>query len=515
VVERRPLQRHSSLKRATVAPAIILAAAVTCATASPVPPAADGLIRSGLRDLHEGLYDRAETSFRRAARAVPGDPGPQLFIAFDLWWRILEDPADQTRDGPFLDAIQEAVAAGERLLQEAPDDVRVRTAVGTAHVLRSQVEGLRHNFFKASQEARRGKKNLETALSADGGYKDALFGLGAYNYYSEKIPGLARGLLFMPHGDADLGLGQLKTLARSDAYFSTDALLLLALICASRDEQCYGDSLAHLTQALRRSPESPLILGTIAGLKTRLMDYPAAIEIFEKALAAASGPGEERARQRRILSLYLADALVADWRLARAAEVLRDVGSADGLPVRDRPALERLVREIALKRGETPGPPPGAATGGAGQAGTDPPDRMAAGYAAPPVVPLSERVQAALRAHEAGRDLEALSILGAAASACPEHPLPHILAGRLLFLAGDDAGVAREMAEARERATEPPPWMAGSIELYLGLAESRLGHRAAARAHFQAASEVKRFRSVERALLELQEGSPPHGRCAP
>src|SRR2546422_1053266 len=125
IVERRPVQRHSSLTRATVAPAIILAAAVTSAAASPVPPAADGMIRAGLRDLHDGLYDRAETSFRQAARAVPGDPGPKLFIAFDLWWRILEDPADQSRDGPFLDTIQEAVEAGDHLLQEYPDDVRV------------------------------------------------------------------------------------------------------------------------------------------------------------------------------------------------------------------------------------------------------------------------------------------------------------------------------------------------------------------------------------------------------
>jgi len=513
-VERRPVQRPSSLARATVAPALIFAAAVTCGSASRVPPAADGMIRAGLQDLHDGLYDRAETTFRQAAGAAPGDPGPRLFLAFDFWWRILQDPADPSRDRPFLDAIQEAVSAGDSLLQQDPDDVRVRTAVGTAHILRSQVEGLRHNFFKASQEARRGKKSLEAVLSADGGYKDALFGLGAYNYYTDKIPGLARGLLFMPHGDPDLGLRQLKTLAQSDAYFSTDALLLLALICGSRDEQCYGDSITHLTKALTRNPGSPLILGTIAGLKTRLMDYPGAIEAFEQALAAASGPGAERARQRRILSLHLADALAADWRLGRATEVLRDVGDAGGLPARDRQGLERLVREIALKRGEPPGPPPAAASGSAASAGAGPPARVAPGTASIPV-PLPEQVKSALRAHEEGRDTEALSILEAAAAAWPDLPLPHLLAGRLLFLGGDHAGAARELSAARERASEPPPWMAGSIELYLGLAERRLGHHAAARAHFQAASEVKRFRSVERALLELQEGTPPHRRCAP
>jgi len=445
------VQRPLRPRRATPVRALAFTGALACLSMTPVPPEAEGLIRSGLHDLHDGLYDKAESSFRQAARLVPDDPGPQLFIAFDLWWRILDDPRDTSRDRPFLDAVEQAVAAGERRLDDSPDDLRVRTAVGTAHILRSQVEGLRRNFFKASQEARRGKKLLQTVLETDSGYSDALFGLGAYNYYTDRIPGLARGLLFMPRGDPELGLRQLKTLARSDAYFSTDALLLLAMICGSRDERCYADALAHLTQALKRNPGSPLVLGTIAGLKTRLMDYPGAIEGFEAAREAAAGPGDERGRQRRVLSVYLADALTADWRLAAAAEALRDAGDPDALPSRDRQAFERIERELAQKRGE----------------------------------------------------------------ARPGDALPHLLAGRLLFLAGKDAGAAKELGLARERAVDPPPWMAGSIELYLGLIESRLGHREEARAHFQAASEVRRFRSTERALLELQEGTPPHRRCAP
>ena len=485
------MQRPFRPRRATVVRALALAGALACVSMTPVPPTADGLIRSGLHDLHDGLYDKAEASFRQAARVVPADPGPQLFIAFDLWWRILDDPADTSRDRPFLDAVEQAVAAGERLLEDSPDDVRVRTAVGTAHILRSQVEGLRRNFFKASQEARRGKKLLQTVHETDSGYADALFGLGAYNYYTNRIPGLARGLLFMPRGDPELGLEQLKTLARSDAYFSTDALLLLAMICGSRDERCYPDSLAHLTQALRRNPGSPLVLGTIAGLKTRLMDYPGAIEGFEAARAAASGPGDERARQHRVLSVYLADALAADWRLAGAAEALRDAGDPAALPTRDRQAFERIEREIAQKRGETPETP-----------------------VASRVHP-SDRLQAALRAHQEGREADAFALLASAAETRPGDPLPHLLAGRFLFLAGKDAGAAKELGLARERAVDPPPWMAGSIELYLGLIESRLGHREEARAHFQTASQVRRFRSVERALMELQEGTPPHARCAP
>jgi hypothetical protein len=71
------------------------------------------------------------------------------------------------------------------------------------------------------------------------------------------------------------------------------------------------------------------------------------------------------------------------------------------------------------------------------------------------------------------------------------------------------------MAAAFERVEDPPSWMSGWIALYRGLSAKALGRRQAARSHFQAASEVRHFRSVDRAILELQEGVPPHGRCAP
>jgi tetratricopeptide (TPR) repeat protein len=484
------VQRSSGRRIFLVPFAGVLAAAITCATAvsgppppSPLASAVDGPIRLGLKDLHDGLYGRAEENFRAAARAAPGDPAPALFIAFTYWWRILQDRSDRTLDEPFLGAAEEAIGAGERRLETEPRDLRVLAWVGTAHILRSQVEGMRRNFFKASQEARRGRKRLQAALAIDPTFQDALFGLGAYNYYTEKIPGIARGLLFMPRGDADLGLRQLKTAASSDAYFSTDARLLLALICGSRDEQCYGDALAHLDAALQRNPGSPLVLGSIGGLKMRLGHYDEAIRALEAALAAAAGDGSERVAQRRILRLYLAEALAADWRLDRALEALKAVGDGATLPASERRVFNHVAEELAQK-GRRIGP-------GAGV------------------------VASALTAHDRGRDSEALAILDAASEASPADPLPRFLLGRLRFEQGHFTEAERQLAYARERAQDPPPWMAGWLELYRGLAQDALGHPDAARAHFRAASEIKRFRSAERGLLELQKDDPPRRRCRP
>lgn len=480
-----------AVPRRLAAAVLLLAAAVAPAPAASLPADAGGLIRSGLKELHDGLYEKAETTFRAAASAAPDDPAPQLFIAFTYWWRTLEDRSDRSRDAPFLAAVEKAVADGERLLKTDPRDRRVLVAVGTVHILRSQLEAMRRNLFKAGQEARRGKKMLETALALDPGSADALFGLGAYNYYTEKIPGLARGLLFMPRGDAALGLAQLKTLAASDAYLSADARLLLAIICGHRDERCYGDAMAHLQIAIRKNPDSPLVRATIAALEMRLGEYARAVRDLESAVAAAAGPGEERLRQRRMLSVYLADALVSDWRLDRAEEILRKAGSPASLALRERQVVERLNLEIAAKRGEAPGEP-----------------RPAGGS-------LSSLIKSALRAQDEGRDADARSLLATATASFPGSPLPRFLSGRLEFLAGRYPEAEAALSAAVERAPDAPPWMSGWILLYRGLSEKALGRRLAARARFRAATEVRHFRSVDRAFLELQEGVPPHGRCAP
>jgi len=484
---------------------IVVAATPEPPATSSLPPAADAFVRSGLKDLHEGLYARAEESFRQAARAAPGDPAPDLFIAFTFWWRMIQDRSDRSLDEAFLRAAGHVVESGGARLDTTPGDVRLLTCVGTAHILRSQVEGLRRNFFRAAQEARRGKKMLEAALQIDPSQRDALFGLGAYNYYTERLPGLARGLLFMPKGDADLGLRQLGTTASSSSYFNIDARLLLALICGSRDEQCYEDALSHLKAALAEDPASPLFLGSIGGVKMRLGYYPEAIRAFEKALASASGESPERQEQRRVLKVYLAEALTADWQLARAADTLKDIGDLSALPARERQLGERVVTEIAQKRGDLEIAPARLREDG----------HRPADLAAKNSPPSRTAVRAALAALDRGDDTEAIAQLGAAAGAHPADPLPRFLMGKIHFDRGRFADAERELDAAHERAPDSPPWMAGWIELYHGLVEKTRTHGAAAEAHFRAASEVRRFRSAERGILELQEGVAPHGRCRP
>jgi tetratricopeptide (TPR) repeat protein len=492
---RRALGAHP----ATIALAALLAALTPSGTFPTEPEGSRDTLAAGLQDLHHGLHAHAERTFRAASRTSPEDPEPPLLIAFSHWWRILEDRSDTAHDAPFGAALEEAVTLAERRILMAPDDARAMALLGTARILKFHVEALRRNYRRAAAEARLGKDRLEEALRRDPTLVDARFALGAYNYLADSVPALAKGfrvLLRAPPGDGDLGLSQLRSVAERGRRFRTDARLLLAIVCGSREERSYDEALGHLRKAAEENPGSPLIAASIGGLHMRLGWYGEAARSFESALRAAGGPEEERAGQRRVLRLLLAEALVADWRLDDAGGALAAARQdLEALSLRDRRTLARLAQEIAQKRGEAYAlaDEPAASSGS-----------------------LPDRIGDALRALAAGRDAEALDLLRAAAASHPRHPLPRFLAGRILLLDNRPEEADAELQAATDRFDEPPPWMEGWIELYRGMANRDMGKNRAARAHFRKAGEMRRFRSADRGLLELhEEKNGTAGRCAP
>ncbi len=498
--------RRSGCTPQAIVPALLLLAAPGIA-AAPVPR---DRIEAGLADLHQGLYTRAEEIFRAAARDAPEDPEPELFVAFTRWWRILlEDRGRRGADDVFDAAIEATIAAGEGRLRNDPGDARAMGSTGAARVLRSHIEALRRNYFHAAQEARRGKKLLEAALDRDPGATEALFALGALNYYADKVPALIKGLralLFLPGGDADRGLAQLQAVAASSAHFRTDARLLLALICGSRDEGCFTAALAQLSRALADNPGSPLILGSIGELQMRLGLYGQAARSFEEGLRGAADDDPDHARQRRQLRVALAEALAADWRLDRAAAVLREADRESGAwPESARKVRDRTALELAMKLGEAPLPPPDG----------DAAPRVRAARAVSTDGEQADPLKIALRALEEDRLQEALAGASDAVRSHPERPLPRFVKGCILMKLGRDAEAEADLASAADLVRDVPPWMEGWIELDRGLANRRRGRERAARGHFHRASEVRRFRSADRGVMELLAGEPRNPRCAP
>jgi tetratricopeptide (TPR) repeat protein len=433
-------------------------------------------IASGLKALHRGEYRRALDDFKRAADAEPGAPGPLFYPVFARWWQgLFAEGQAGAPEGAFDDAYAAAVKASETRLEKSPRDADALATLGASHILRAHVEAVRGNYWRSGQEARRGKKALEQALAIDPAREPALFGMGALNYYADRVPLIVKGmrlLFFMPGGDAALGMSQIRAVASGGGPLATDGRLLLGLICADKYQQSYDDGLAHLERALGDAGGSSLLRGAVGDLQVRLARYGHAAATLEKGYAEAGAGDAETSWQRRWLALGQAEALAGDWRIDEAEAALARAVRED--PVASEALLRvtrRVAAEIAARRAAASGTgsaPAGGSEGAARRTGNE----RAAAHA----------LLAGRRLLDAGRAAEAVPVLEGAAGLLPD---------------------------------DPPPWLAGSIQLYLGIAFKQTGDTAGARPHLDKALATRRFRAADRARFELGKKGEDAALCAP
>lgn len=466
------------------------------APAPEAPAPAALLLDRGIAALHAGHHDRAEELFLEAARRDPRDPEPHALRALSLWWRILGDRQDRSYDSAFHATVTAALQAGGDVMEEAavPDTATAhqRAFTGMALVLRFHIRGLRREFRDAARDARRGHELLEQAMTAEPAGLDPLFALGAYNYFADSLPALARGLrvlMRVPSGDVETGLDQLRRLAGSRSRLALHARLLLALVEASGARRCYATARADLEAARARHPDSPLVHATAGTIQLRLGFHDEAARDFAAALERAGDTDEASARLRRSIGLRLAEARLSAWRLDEAEALLRSIRDDGASTPRETQTAARLAEEIDYRRGRAG--PPGSAS----------PDAAFAGL-----------MEEGLAARAADPD-RAIRALHAATARDPAHPVPWLLLGEILIARQRAAEAIEALEAAKARAGEAPAWLVGWVEIDRGLALRALGRERAARARFESASETHRFRSADRGLYELEAGSAAAGRC--
>ncbi len=294
------------------------------AEATPGPAGLDQAVDAGVLLLRGGRYQEAERHFRRLAGSHPEAPEPLYYAALSLWWQgVYAEEGDTPAIRQRFDAsIEQAIA-----LAEARRDPRGDLVAGSAYLLRAQVRARDKQALKAGWDARRGKKALEAAVRSPLGRADAYFGLGAYNYYADHVNALVKGLrllLFIPGGDAALGIRQLETAARAGSRTQVEAHLLLGLIFASEEEERYGDAVEHIRQAARLAPASPAVRLALAEVLDGVGQEAEARSVLEAFLASPDPPAFDYPQAVRAeAALRLSHLHLRGGRPQAAASVLR------------------------------------------------------------------------------------------------------------------------------------------------------------------------------------------------
>ena len=484
-------------------------------TASPAPvtyTAPDATLLEGLADLHQGRFMQAQLKFRSYLEGHPTDPRGHLFLAFCEWWKQLQI-SGEARTHAMEYHLDEAIRLAQDQLRLSPEDPQVLTSLGTAHIFMAQYRASEKKVFKAASAAKKGKAFLEKAVLLNPQLVDAQFGLGAYNYYADKVSLLVKGLrslMFLPGGDSDKGLAQLQEVAQRGRYFRTEAHLLLAVIYQSRHEQRYRLALDHLDAALDLNAASPLIQGSIGELQLRLGNYPESHAVFESAIArcAASSDRDQEALGHLLqvlladsldLSLHSASALSelqasmkgysfqADWRsraLGVAARASFRLGDTD--------ALEQIYRALNATQEERSA----LRTRYGNPAWNDP--------------SLARSLSPVLSKMESGPSNAALPLINALLEEYPNAPELLFHRGRLSFQDGQWGEAQSWLAKIPESPSTTAPWILGWKALFLGRSRWEQGSREGALTSYRLALEVDGFRGKDLARELLgPEGAGP------
>ena len=472
----------------------------------------DAILLQGLADLHQGRFAQAQLKFRAYLEGHPTDPRGHLFLAFCEWWKLLQIGAE-ARTHAMEYHLEEALRLAQDQQNRSPEDPQVLTSLGTAHIFIAQYRASEKKIFKAASAARKGRAFLEKASQLNPDLVDAQFGLGAYNYYADKVSLLVKGLrslFFLPGGNSEKGLAQLQLVAQRGRYFRTEAQLLLAVIYQSRHEQRYRLALDHLDAALELNADSPIIEGSIGELQLRLGNYPESHAVLERAIARCRASSDrDQEELGHLLQVLLADSLDLSLHSSEALKELRaamkdyecqsdwrtrvlGVATRASLRLGDAESLEQVYRALGATLEERNA----LRTRYGNPAWNDP--------------ALARSLSPILAKMESGPPGTVLPLLNSLLADHPEAPELLFHRGRFSFQLGKWEEAQSWLAKIPESPSITAPWILGWKALFLGRSRWEQGAREGALTSYRLALEVDGFRGKDlaRELLGPEGGSP-------
>ena len=268
----------------------MLAALVVATALASGARATDADLGAALDLLYDGSTDSALEEFNALARAAPDDPVPAYLGALGLCWKAEQQPESKRFDGEVHRRAERSIAIAEAQLAANPHDVRARVARGAAWGVKSRLHLFRLERREALRTAVRMREDLSGAHALDPDDKDALFGLGLYDYYGDVLPKLTKLLRFLagyPGGNRARGLLRIEAARQGSRWHHAE-------VEAQRYEiyAYYEDDPQRAFEAIRglheRYPGSPLWgLKLAEHLRERLGRYPESAAVAREILAAA------------------------------------------------------------------------------------------------------------------------------------------------------------------------------------------------------------------------------------
>lgn len=219
-------------------------------------PSLSSEILRGVDLLYNSAFDEAESLFQSLLQARQGHPGLRFYLAMVSWARLASGFWDPSNVDIFRERIDLAIESGRDSINDNPGDPTGHFFLGGALGFKGRFELMREKWFSSFLLASEAIEHLKTCLRLDPGNKDALLGLGIYEYYTSKMSGILRFLsyLLIRRGDKEAGLEKLHKAAAEAFYSASEAKSTLTHIYMFM-EQRYEKALPIASDLVERYPK--------------------------------------------------------------------------------------------------------------------------------------------------------------------------------------------------------------------------------------------------------------------
>jgi len=221
----------------------------------------DSIVVKGIQQIYSIEFNQAEKTFNKLIRDYPQHPAGKFFLAMLDWWRILLDTSIEERDELFFEKIEKVIEHCDKILEEDPENVDAMFFKGGAIGFRGRLSAMRESWLSAVDDGREALPLVEKAGELDPDNIDVELGFGIYNYYAsvipEQYPIVKPLMIFLPSGDKELGLKQLKDVAQNGKYTKYEARYFLMTLLY-RFEKDYDASEEYSKMLNKDFPDNPV-----------------------------------------------------------------------------------------------------------------------------------------------------------------------------------------------------------------------------------------------------------------
>jgi tetratricopeptide (TPR) repeat protein len=251
----------------------------------------DSIVVKGIRQIYSIEFNQADKTFSKLIADYPHHPAGKFFLAMIDWWRILLDTSTEERDELFFKKIEEVIEHCDNILDDDPENVDAMFFKGGAIGFRGRLSALRESWLSAVDDGREALPLVEKAGELEPDNIDVKLGFGIYNYYAsvipEQYPIVKPLMIFLPSGDKELGLMQLKDVAQNGKYTKYESRYFLMTLYYRLEKDF--DAAEEYSEILRDDfPNNPVFERWRGRIALKKGDVTLADSIFKSVLWKSS-----------------------------------------------------------------------------------------------------------------------------------------------------------------------------------------------------------------------------------